>query len=133
MQRLCHEHARLACLGAALMCSSAATVQGDPAVHDYPTLARVEYVNECVAKHGDKLSSVYQCSCAIDRIAVALSYDDFVEAATFAKYASLPGEGGGIFRDSEQAKKMAKLYREVETGAYRACGLEGEPGRQPGR
>jgi hypothetical protein len=123
MQRLCHEHARLAFVGAALLWSATAPVRADPPVHDYPTHARVEYVNECVAKHGSKLSTVYQCSCAIDRIANALSYDDFVEAATFSKYAGLPGEGGGIFRDSEQARKMAKLYRELEADAYRVCGL----------
>jgi hypothetical protein len=124
MQRLCHEHARLACLGAALIFSSATPVHGEPPVHDYPTHARVEYVNECIEKHGGKLSNLYHCSCAIDRIAAKLSYDDFVEASTFAKYSGLPGEGGGIFRDSEQAKKMAKLYREIEADAYRACGLE---------
>lgn len=123
MQRLCHQHTRLALVGALSLWSSTA-VHGEPPAHDYPTHARVEYVNECVAKHRGKLSTLYQCSCAIDRIANRLSYDDFVEAATFAKYASLPGEGGAIFRDSEQARKMAKLYREVEADAYRVCGIE---------
>ena len=51
------------------------------------------------------------------------TYDDFVEASTFAQYATLPGEGGGIFRDSEQAKAKAKQFRELEKKAYRACGL----------
>jgi hypothetical protein len=66
---------------------------------------------------------VYQCSCVIDDIANTLSYDDFVEASTFAHYATLPGEGGGIFRDSEQAKARAKQFRELEKKAYLACGL----------
>jgi hypothetical protein len=124
MQRLCHQHARLSLLGAALLLSAAAPVQGGPPVHDYPTHARVEFVNECIARHGGKLSQLYQCSCAIDRIANALEYDDFVEASTFAKYASLPGEGGAIFRDSEGAKDKAKLYRDLEKKAYRECGVE---------
>ncbi len=124
MQRLCHRHTRLAFVGAALFWSAAIPVRGEPPVHDYPTHARVEYVNECIAKHGGKLSNLYQCSCAIDRIANGLSYDDFVEASTFSKYAGLPGEGGAIFRDSDRARKMAKLYRELEADAYRACGIE---------
>ena len=56
--------------------------------HDYPTLARVEYVNECIGRNGGKLAALYQCACAIDRIANAMDYDDYVEASTFAKYAT---------------------------------------------
>lgn len=123
MQRLCHSRPGLA-LAMTLLWSSAGPVWSDPASHDYPTQARVEYVNECIAKNGGKLSNLYQCSCAIDRIASSLSYEDFVEASTFAKYATLPGEGGGIFRDSEQARATAKRYRELESDAWRACGLK---------
>jgi hypothetical protein len=46
-----------------------------------------------------------------------------VEAATFAHYSTLPGEGGGIFRDPDRAKERAKLYRNLESSAYKACGL----------
>ena len=125
LQRSCHARVRvpLVCI---FFVSSASPVVGDPVAHDYPTVARVEYVNDCVAK-GGKLANLYQCSCAIDRIARRLSYDDFVEASTFAKYASLPGEGGGIFRDSERARSQAKLYRELEAGAWQACGLGAPP------
>ena len=91
--------------------------------HDYPTLARVEYVNDCIGRHGGKLAALYQCACTIDRIANVLTYDDYVEASTYAKYATLPGEGGGIFRDSDDAKKLAKQYRELESDAQRGCGL----------
>jgi hypothetical protein len=91
--------------------------------HDYPTVARLEYVNACMAKVSDKLAAMYQCACAIDRIADVLSYDEFVEASTYAKYATLPGEGGGIFRDSDRAKQQAKLYRELERASLSACGM----------
>jgi hypothetical protein len=92
-------------------------------IHDYPTIARVEYVNDCIGKNGGKLAALYQCSCAIDRIANALSYDDYVEASTYAKYAALTGAGGGIFRDSEQARRLAKSFRELEAEALRGCGV----------
>jgi hypothetical protein len=111
-----------ALLGAASLWIGSATGADTP-VHDYPTVARVEFVQECIGTHGGKLENLYQCSCAIDRIANALSYDDFVEASTYAKYSSLSGEGGGIFRDSAVAKQLAKRYREVEAEAYRTCGL----------
>jgi hypothetical protein len=124
MQRPCHVRARRALVSAVMLLGVIAPVCSAPPVHDYPTHVRVEYVNECAAKHGGKLSQVYQCSCVIDDIANTLSYDDFVEASTFAKYSSLPREGGGIFRDSEQAQSKAKLYRELEKRAYRECGLE---------
>ena len=125
LQRSCHARARVP-LVCVFLVLAAGPVLGDPVAHDYPTVARVEYVNDCAAK-GGKLANVYQCSCAIDRIAQRLSYDDFVEASTFAKYASLPGEGGGIFRDSERARSQAKLYRELEADAWRACGLGAPP------
>jgi hypothetical protein len=76
-----------------------------------------------MAKDSDKLAAMYQCACAIDRIADALSYDDFVEASTYAKYATLPGEGAGIFRDSDRARQLAKRYRELESASLSACGM----------
>jgi hypothetical protein len=91
--------------------------------HDYPTVARVEYVNDCIGRNGGKLAALYQCACAIDRIANALPYDDFVEASTYAKYATLPGQGGGIFRDSEQARQLAKSFRDLEANSLRGCGM----------
>ena len=91
--------------------------------HDYPTVARVEYVNDCIGKSGGKLAALYQCSCAIDRIANALSYDDYVEASTYVKYATLPGQAGGIFRDSEHGRQLAKSFRELESNSLRGCGM----------
>ena len=126
LQYLCHVPAVFALVGAigfTVACEAADAARGEPPAHDYPTVARVEYVNDCIGKSGGKLAALYQCSCAIDKIANALSYDDFVEASTFAKYATLPGEGGGIFRDSDQAKKLAKSFRDLEADALRGCGL----------
>ena len=122
MQRVCQMRRLPALLGATWLCTAPVALADSP-VNDYPTVARVEFVQECIARHGGKLENLYQCSCAIDRIANTLSYDDFVEASTYAKYSSLPGEGGGIFRDSDTAKQMAKRYRETEAEAYRSCGL----------
>jgi hypothetical protein len=111
-----------AAFAGALPADVTAPAAASPA-HDYPTIARVEYVTACLGKNGGKLAALYQCSCAIDRIADALTYDDYVEASTYAKYATLSGAGGGIFRDSDQARRLAKSFRELEAGALRGCGL----------
>jgi hypothetical protein len=105
------------------LCWCALPAHSDPLPNDYPTVARVEFVQDCIGRHGGKLEDLYKCSCVIDRLAEKLTYDDYVEAATFAHYSTLPGEGGGIFRDPDTAKQKAKLYRTSEAAAYKACGL----------
>jgi hypothetical protein len=123
MQRLCHEAACATVLVVACACAIRTSAVAEAPLYDYPTQARVEYVQECIVTHGSKLATLYQCSCAIDRIAAVLSYDDFVEASTFAKYATLPGEGGAIFRDSDRARERAQLYKKVEQDALARCGI----------
>lgn len=115
-------------LAAAALCWSGLPALGDPPAHprtnDYPTYARVQYVVQCMSQGNGTQALLYQCSCVIDHIAQHLTYDQFVEASTFAHYAKLPGENNGIFRDPDQAKQQSKLYHQVETQSYRACGLK---------
>jgi hypothetical protein len=110
--------------------AASAAPQEVPA-NNYPTSARVEYVGGCMARNGGDFASMHKCSCVIDRIANKLRYDDFVEAATFSRYATLGGEGGAIFRDPEEGKREARLYRDTEKQAEQACGIS--PGTQAGR
>jgi len=112
---------------AAALCWCAVPAHSDPLPNDYPTSARVEFVQDCMGRTGGKLENLYKCSCIIDRLAEKLTYDDYVEASTFAHYSSLPGEGGGIFRDPDRAKERAKLYRALESAAYKTCGLAQPP------
>jgi hypothetical protein len=72
--------------------------------------------------NGHDFVNVYKCSCAIDRIAAKLSYDEYVEQSTFSKYATLGGEGGAEFR-VDRAKAQTKKYRALQAEAYRACGI----------
>lgn len=121
--RTLHSRTRFTAL-LATVCWCAIPAHSDPLANDYPTSARVEFVQDCMARSGGKLEDLYKCSCVIDRIAQHLSYDDYVEAATFAHYSSLGGEGGGEFRDPDRAKKQARLFRTLEADSYRACGLK---------
>jgi hypothetical protein len=109
---------------AATCLSMGSTWADEPVRNDYPTYARVQYVQDCAARAGGSQADVYKCSCVIDKFAEHLTYDEFVEASTFAHYATLPGEGGGIFRDPPEAKSESKRYRALEADAYRACGLK---------
>ena len=105
------------------LAQDAPATAGNPAQgHDYPTQGRVEYVLTCMDDNGHDFANVYKCSCAIDHIAAVLPYDDFVEQSTFAKYATLGGEGGGEFR-VDRAKAQSKKFLTLQAEAYRACGV----------
>lgn len=123
LQYLCHLPVPLISMCIAVTCAAAEPARDMAPVNNYPTLARVEYVNQCINNNGGKLAALYQCSCAIDRIANNLTYDDYVEVTTFVKNANMPGEGGGMFRDSERGRKLVKSYRELETESLRSCGV----------
>ncbi len=62
-------------------------------MNDYPTRDRVEYVLNCVAKHGG-LSYInqYACGCKIDKIAEQMTFDEFDQARTFTMLYSTAGE-----------------------------------------
>jgi hypothetical protein len=90
--------------------------------NDYPTQGRVEYVLSCMDENGHDFVNIYKCSCAIDKIAQVLTYDDFVEQSTFSKYATLGGEGGAEFR-VDRAKAQTKKFRDLQKDAFRQCGL----------
>ncbi|WP_338762941.1 hypothetical protein [Massilia sp. METH4] len=89
----------------------------------FPTVARVEYVLECMNSHGGKQESLYKCACVIDRIGAALAYDDYVTMSTALRYQTLEGERGAEFRDPPGVKAMAAKYKALREEAERACML----------
>jgi hypothetical protein len=114
----------LVLLGAGSLCAADTPPAADCPGRGYPTSARVEYVQDCMQKNGGEIANLYKCSCAIDWIAKQVSYDDFVEWATFAHNASMAGERGGVFRDTDAAREEAKHYRDLESEAFAGCGLK---------
>ena len=105
-------------LALALALSLAGTAAG---AHDYPTTGRVEFVLECMQRNAGKQEFLYKCACVIDEIAKQYAYDDFVEASTAARFQSLGGERGGVFRDPPQMRDAAKLYLQVRSDAMKRC------------
>jgi len=91
--------------------------------NDYPTRDRIEFVFNCIAKHGGKNDYVsqYACGCKIDKIAEQLSFAEFEAATTFSMLRSTPGENGATFRDPEHAKTLRKRLKEADAYAERMC------------
>jgi hypothetical protein len=100
-----------------------ATLAAPLAAHanDFPTSGRVEYVLECMQKHEGKYEYLYKCSCAVDHIAKAMPYDDFVAMSTALRNQSLAGERGAVFRDPDSVKAMASKLRAIQAAADKAC------------
>ena len=93
-------------------------------MHDYPTRDRVEYVFNCIAKHGGNLFdyvSRYNCGCKIDKIAEQLTFEEFEAATTFSMLRSTPGENGAVFRDPQQSKDLRKRLKAAEESAENRC------------
>jgi hypothetical protein len=91
--------------------------------HDYPTYERVQYAIQCISKYGGAQQLLYQCSCAIDKLAAQFSIDDFVDMQTAVNASSITGERGGEFRDNPEVRSAAKRYRESERMALKTCGV----------
>jgi len=108
--------------GVALMLAGA-NAQEAAASHDYPTYERVRYVLECIEHNGADPALVYQCSCAIDKLAERFTIDDFVEMQTALNGSSIAGERGGVLRDNPALRVDARHYREAEGAALKACGV----------
>jgi len=91
-------------------------------INDFPTRDRVDYVLECVAKHGG-LSYInqYACGCKIDKIAEKISFADYEAARTFVQMQKTPGEQGAAFRDPQQSKDLRGKLKEIDAAAEKAC------------
>ena len=90
--------------------------------HDYPTIDRVEYVQDCMRNNpGPRQEMLYKCSCALDAIAGIMSYDEFVEASTAANAMSIGGERGGVIRDAKMGQDLAAKFRAAQTKAKKGC------------
>ncbi len=88
----------------------------------YPTLARVEYVLQCMEQRGGQnLDSLYPCVCSIDKIATQMPYEEFAEAQTFTFMRGASGEAAGLFRDPPRASELRKKLEDAETVAQKNC------------
>ncbi len=95
-------------------------------VNDYPTRDRIEYVFNCIARHGGLTGNKafinqYACGCKIDKIAEKLTFEEFESATTFTYLKKTPGEKGAVFRDPEHSKDLRTRLKEAEKYAESQC------------
>ncbi len=90
--------------------------------NDFPTLARVEYVMQCMLERGGQnYDNLYHCVCAADTLASKLSYEEFAQAQAFTYLYNTPGERGGEFRDPPQSRELRTRLKEAKALAQATC------------
>jgi hypothetical protein len=95
--------------------------------NDFPTVDRVEYVQECMRDHpGSRHEMLYKCACTLDHIAAEIRYDEYVELWTAANAISIGGERGAQLRDAKESQGMARKFRSIEEKAQKQCFLRKE-------
>ncbi|WP_157269160.1 hypothetical protein [Azohydromonas aeria] len=109
-------------LPAALLAAAATTGAW---AHDYPTAARVEYVQACMREHpGSYYEMLNKCSCALDRLAATVPFDDFVAMSTATNANSIGGERGNTIRDTEPLQKQIREFRKLQSAAREGCFIQ---------
>ena len=89
---------------------------------DYPTLERVDHVLTCMRLNGGQtVDNLYACACEIDIIAQEIVFEDFLEARTYEIHRRMPGEKGGLFRDSERADEVISKLNTARASASKRC------------
>ncbi len=95
--------------------------------NDFPTLARVEFVLNCMREtKAPPQESMYKCSCAVDAIADKVDYGTWVDLSTVANGITIAGERGGVMRDLKDGRKLVVSFRELQDSAKKACFLRTE-------
>jgi hypothetical protein len=119
------KRAGVAVILAAVLTSPCALAAKKAKVNNYPTLDRVQYVEECIQDHPERQRQemIYKCSCALDEVAKHVPYDLYIDLATSFKASSIAGERGAL-REGAHVKSMVKRYREVQADAYKACFIQ---------
>ncbi len=110
------------------------TVATSSYANDYPTLERVDHVLTCMRLAGGQtVDNLYACSCEIDVIAQTIAFEDFTEARTYEMYKRMPGEKGGLFRESEHGDEIVAILKAARADAKKRCfiGVNRKQTKQP--
>lgn len=106
----------------ALLLSVPGGASANDQANDFPTLARVEYVLQCMMElGGENYDHLYGCSCRADKVAGALSYEEYNEATTFTYLKRTPGERGGLFRDPPRSRELVEKLAQAKAHAEKSC------------
>jgi hypothetical protein len=104
--------------------SLVAPVAHSAEMEGYSTALRVEFVLECMRdREGTRYEMMNKCSCALDRLGEVYSADEFVDAWTTSNAITISGKRGAALRDNEQAKQVARTFRDSVKRAEADCFL----------
>ena len=105
-----------------MLCATLALLGNAAWANDFPTVERVNYVQECMRTHpGAHFEMVSKCSCALDALAKDVKYADYVEMSTASNANSIGGERGNTIRDTEMLQVKIKRFRELQARAKKGC------------
>lgn len=91
-------------------------------LNEYPTLDRVNYVLDCMDRHGGpKIEHLTACSCEMDEIGGKMTYLHFVDANVFIQNKDTPGDKGGVFRDMAPGKEGFAKLEAARAEAEKVC------------
>jgi hypothetical protein len=109
----------LAVMAVAPLCVSA------EGLNDYPTMDRVNYVLDCMDRHGGpRIETLTGCSCEMDQVGGKMSYTEFVDANVYMQHRDMPGDKGGVFRDMPQGKDGFAKLEAARVDAEKICYVE---------
>lgn len=101
---------------------SFAAAPGRALAFDYPTVERVNFVEQCMRENpGPHYEMVAKCSCLLDHIAQTVKYDDFVSMETATNATTIAGERGNAIRDAENLQKEIRDFRALQTAGKKGC------------
>ncbi|MCK8515412.1 hypothetical protein M0534_03555 [Methylonatrum kenyense] len=101
----------------------AATALAENEAHDYPTIDRYQWIEECMYFQGERnFETLYACACAIDVIAEHMPHEKFVQADTAEKAATVSGESGEYLREpARNIQELRLAYGEAKNEADKRC------------
>ena len=92
-----------------------------PALNDYPTSTRADYVFACMKINGETRKALDQCSCSIDVIASLLPYDSYVSGETVASMNQDAGPVGRAFKATQLARDDLDTLLRAQAEAEVRC------------
>jgi hypothetical protein len=102
-----------------------ALLLGAPSVvvaNDFPTRDRVAYVLNCLQDIGrNSMDDLQTCSCRIDSVASAMSFESYGWAVTYNRNKRMTGEKGSVFRDNKAGKRLSKQLAAANEAANGLC------------
>lgn len=91
-------------------------------LNDYPTMDRVNYVLDCMDRHGGpRIETLTGCSCEMDEVGGRMNYQEFIDANVYMQNKDTPGDKGGVFRDMPQGKDGFAKLEASRTEAEKVC------------